>query len=61
MARGLKFRIENVNGNYYLCSEKETVDQLRSFRAAFSRLCFRICNKQLFLHGIDKETGPGPV
>ena len=50
MARGLKFRIKRVNGYYYLCSEKETVDQLHSYRAADLRLCFRICEKQLFYY-----------
>ena len=50
MARGLKFRILKVNGYYYLCSEKETVDQLRSYRAADLRLCFLICKKQLFYY-----------
>ena len=50
MARGLKFRIKKVNGYYYLCSEKETDDQLRSYRAADLRFCFRICKKQLFYY-----------
>ena len=43
-------RILNVNGYNYLCSEKETADQLRSYRAADLRLCFRICKKQPFYH-----------
>ena len=48
MARGLKFRILKVNGYYFLCSEKEVGDQLRCYRTADLRLCFRICKKQLF-------------
>ena len=29
MVRGLKFRIEGVEGLYYLCSENKGTDQLR--------------------------------
>ena len=42
MARGLKFRIQKVEGSYYLCSENKGADQLRGYREAGLRLCFRI-------------------
>ena len=48
MARGLKFRIQEVEGLYYLCSENKGADQLRSYREAHLRLCFRICKKPVF-------------
>ena len=48
MARGLKFRIEEVEGLYYLCSENKGADQLRGYREADLRLCFRICNILVF-------------
>ena len=34
MARGLKFRIQKVEGLYYLCSENKGADQLRSYYIA---------------------------
>ena len=40
MARNLKFRIYEVEGLYYLCSENKDTDQ---------RLCFHICKKPVFL------------
>ena len=43
VVRGLKFRIEEVEELYYLCSENKDVDQLRGYREADLRLCFRIC------------------
>ena len=43
MARGLKFRIEEVEILYYPCSENKGADQLRGNREADLRLCFRIC------------------
>ena len=49
MARGLKFRIQEVEGLYYLCSENKDADQLRGNREADLRLCFRICKKADFL------------
>ena len=49
MDRGLKFRISEVEGLYYLCSENKNADQLCGYRAADLRLCFRICKKQGFL------------
>ena len=33
---------------YYLCSENKGADQLRGYREADLRLCFRICEKPVF-------------
>ena len=43
MARGLKFRIFEVEGLYYPCSENKGPDQLM-------RLCFRICKMLVFAY-----------
>ena len=43
MARGLKFRTQKEGDWYYLCSENKGADQLRGYREADLRLCFRIC------------------
>ena len=48
MARGLKFWIKEVEGLYYPCSENKGADQLRGYREADLRLCFRICKKPVF-------------
>ena len=48
MARGLKFWIKKVEGLYYLCSENKGADQLRGYREADLRLCFRICKMLVF-------------
>ena len=48
MAGGLKFRIKKVEGLYYLCSENKGADQLRGYREADQRLCFRICKNPVF-------------
>ena len=48
MARGLKFYIKVDEGLYYLCSEYKGADQLRGYREADLRLCFRICKKLVF-------------
>ena len=48
MARGLKFRIYELDGLYYLCSENKSADQLRGYREADLHLCFRICENQVF-------------
>ena len=48
MARGLKFRIEEVEGLYYPCSESKGADQLRCYREADLRLCFHICKNPVF-------------
>ena len=34
---------------YYSCSENKGADQLRGYREADLRLCFRICKKPVFL------------
>ena len=43
MAKGLKFRIHEVEGLYYLSSENKVADQIRGYREADLRLCFRFC------------------
>ena len=48
MARGLKFRLKEVEGLYYLCSENNGADQLRGYREADLCLCFRIFKKPVF-------------
>ena len=48
MVRGLEFRIEEVEGLYYPCSENKSADQLRGYRGADLRLCFRICKMFVF-------------
>ena len=48
MARGLKFRIKEVAGLYFPCSENKGVDQLHSYGEADQRLCFRICKTLVF-------------
>ena len=48
MARGLKFGIYEIEGLYYLCSENKGTDQLRGYREADLRLCFRICKNSVF-------------
>ena len=51
MARGLKFWIYEEEELYYQCSENKGADQLRGYREADLRLCFRICKKKRFSHG----------
>ena len=46
MVRAWKFRIQVVEGFYYPCSENKGADQLRGYREADLRLCFRICKKR---------------
>ena len=48
MARDLKFQIKEEEGLFYLCSEKKGADQLRGYREADLRLCFRICITLVF-------------
>ena len=43
MARGLKFWIQKEEELYYPCSENKGADQLRGYREADLRLCFRLC------------------
>ena len=47
-ARDLKFQIKEVEGLYYPCSENKGADQLRGYREADLRLCFRICKNPVF-------------
>ena len=49
MARGLKLWISEVDRLYCLCSENKGANQLRCYRAADPRLCFRKCKKSGFL------------
>ena len=49
MARGSKFRIYEVEGLYYSCSENKGADQLRGYREADPRLCFAYA-KSRFSH-----------
>ena len=48
MARGLKFRIKIQEGLFYLCGENKGADQLRGYREADLRFCFRICKRPVF-------------
>ena len=48
MARGLIFRIWEVEEFYYTCSENKGADQLSGYREADLRLCFRICKNPVF-------------
>ena len=50
-ARSLKFRIKEVEGLYYPCSENKGADQLRSYCEADLRLCFRLCRLLVFSRG----------
>ena len=50
MVRGFKFRILEVEGLYYPCSENKGADQLRGHREADLRLCFRMYAKSRFSH-----------
>ena len=43
VARGLKFCIKEVEVLYYPSSENKDADQLRGYREADLRPCFRIC------------------
>ena len=48
MARDLNFRIYEVEGLYYPCSENKGADQLRGYCEADLRLCFCICKMLVF-------------
>ena len=48
MARGLKFRIQKVEGLYYLSSINKGADQFRGYREADLGLCFCICKTFVF-------------
>ena len=47
-AGSLKFRIEVEEELYYPSSENKGADQLRSYREADLRLCFRLCRLLVF-------------
>ena len=47
-ARSLKFWKKEEEGLYYPCSENKDTDQLRGYREADLRLCFRICRLLVF-------------
>ena len=47
-ARSLKFRIKVEEKLYYPSSENKGADQLRGFREADLRLCFRLCRLLVF-------------
>ena len=49
MTGGLKSRVKEVQGLYYLCSENKCADQLRGYRAADLRLFFAYA-KSRFSH-----------
>ena len=59
MARGLRFRIWEVEGLYYLCSENKGADQLSSYRKADLRLYFRICKNPVFSRRGSLDTKEG--
>ena len=48
MARGLEFRIKEVESLCYLCSQNKGADQLSSYCAADLRLCYCICKYPVF-------------
>ena len=48
MVRGWKFWIYKVEEFYYPYSEHKGADQLRNYREAGLRLCFRICELLFF-------------
>ena len=50
MVGDLKFRVYEVEGLHYMCSENKGADQLCDYRTADVRLCFRKC-KSRFSHG----------
>ena len=56
-ARSLKFRIYEEEELYYLGSENKGADQLRGYREADLRLCFRICRLLVFSRGGSYVTG----
>ena len=47
-ARSLKFRIKVEEELYYPSSENKGADQLRGYREADLRLCFRLCRLLVF-------------
>ena len=53
MVRGLESQIYEVEGLYYLCGENKGADQLRGYREADLRLCFRMYKKSVFLRPLN--------
>ena len=47
-ARSLKFRMKEEEGLYYPSGENKGADQLRGYREADLRLCFRLCRLLVF-------------
>ena len=54
-ARSLKFRIKVEEELYYPSSENKGADQLRGYREADLRLCFRLCRLLDFPWGGSNE------
>ena len=50
-ARSLKFRIKVEEEWYYPNSKNKDADQLRGYREADLRLCFRLCRLLVFPRG----------
>ena len=50
-ARSLKFRIKVEEELYYPSNENKGADQLRGYREADLRLCFRLCRLLVFPRG----------
>ena len=50
-ARSLKFQIYEEEEVDYPCSENKGADQLRGYREADLRLCFRLCRLLVFPFG----------
>ena len=48
MVRGWKFWIKKVEELYYPSRENKGADQLRGYREADLRLCFRLCRLLVF-------------
>ena len=61
MARGWKFWIKDVEGLYYLCSVNKGADQLRGYREADLRLCFRICKTLVYSRSGSNSFSSGAV
>ena len=51
MARSLKFQTEEEEGLYFPSSENKGADQLRGYREADLRFCFRQCRLLVFPWG----------
>ena len=60
-ARSLKFHIQEEEELYYPSSENKGADQLRGYREADLRLCFRLCRLLVFSHGAAQMFDKGIV